>query len=302
MPTTINVKIIADSVCNGDRVTTLLATYHRYIHSELMTHRDFSRNAASSRAIPVSKILRRVWSDPAIPIHWGKNQKGMQAEGELTGFRRWLCRHGWTIGGKIMCILVWCLMKLGLHKQVANRLLEPWQWMTTLITSTEWENFYELRCHKDAQPEFQDLAKKIRAAREENKPEELREGQWHLPFVEVARDANAMAFNQVWQLVPSGQQRDLYFWARGTDNYAPLWLEEALIASTACCARTSYLTMESKAPTMSENRTLHARLVGSYPRHSSPTEHACRAVGDGAKYFNLRGWKSYRWQMERESC
>ena len=79
------VKVIADSISeSGKRITTFQLKYPRFIHSEVMTHRVFSRNASSSRAIPVKKMIEQVRNNPAMPIHWGANQSGMQAKNELN--------------------------------------------------------------------------------------------------------------------------------------------------------------------------------------------------------------------------
>ena len=137
---TTEVKIIADSISpTGVRITTMQLKYPRFIHSEFMTHRQFSRNASSSRAIPVSRMLKYVWNDPAIPIYWGSNKPGIQAGTELPTFRRLLAIGLWKLSGKAICIPVWCMAKLGLHKQVSNRLLEPWLHIHVVVTSTEWD-------------------------------------------------------------------------------------------------------------------------------------------------------------------
>ena len=158
-------RIIADSVNPaGQRVTTLQLRYWRAVHAELMTHRAFSRNASSSRAIPVRKMLAQVWGDPAGPLHWGANQAGMQAEQELTGWRRSAAQRLWRLSGRAMCAAAWAGMKLGLHKQVVNRMLEPWQFISVVLTSTEWDSFFALRDHPAAQPEIRTLAVAMRAA------------------------------------------------------------------------------------------------------------------------------------------
>ena len=168
---TIEVKVIADSInSGGERITTMQLKYPRFIHSEFLTHRSFSRNASSSRAIPVSKMLRAVWHEPATPVYWGSNKPGMQAGAELPPFRRLASKVLWKGSGRVMCGVVWILSKLGLHKQVANRLLEPWQHIHVVVTSTEWQNFFDLRCHPDAQPEFQELAKQMRLMRNISSP------------------------------------------------------------------------------------------------------------------------------------
>ena len=251
-------RIIADSMNrNGQRLTTVQVRYWRAVHSELMTHRAFSRNASSSRAIPVRKMLAQVWNDPAGPIHWGANQAGMQAEQELTGWRRSAAQALWRFSGRAMCAAAWAGMKLGLHKQVANRLLEPWQFITVVITATDWDNFFALRDHPAAQPEIRDLAVAIRTAMAASTPRQLQWGEWHLPYVRPGVE-----------------------------------IEEALKSSTARCARTSYLNHDSTAPTAAQDAELHDRLMLADPPHASPAEHPAQARP--GRFANLSGFCSYR--------
>ena len=158
--TQITAKIIADSisVITGIRLTTMELSYHRYIHSEFMTHRMFSRNASSSRAIPIKKLLEQVKNDPMMPIHWGSNKPGMQAGEELKGEDLHVAQREWINAANNAVDTASHLQELGLHKQIANRLLEPFLAIKVVVTATEWENFFKLRIHKDAQPEIQELA------------------------------------------------------------------------------------------------------------------------------------------------
>lgn len=181
----IEAKIITDSINPlGCRLTSFILTYPRFIHSELMTHRMFSRNAASSRAIPIQKMIKDIIANPAGPIFWGKNQKGMQAAEELS--------HGGIAEAKSIWLdalfdavkHVEKLTKLDVHKQIANRLLEPFAHMVTLVTATEFGNFFNLRAHPDAQPEFQELAYQMLECYESNVPQYKDVGEWHLPFAD----------------------------------------------------------------------------------------------------------------------
>ena len=149
----IEAKVILDSVSPaGKRITTLQLKYHRFIHSEFMTHRAFSRNSMSSRAVPVAKMIEQVRNDPAMPVHWGKNQPGMQARDDLTGEALINAQMAWRGAAAKAADSAQLMMDNGLAKQVANRILEPFQWMHTVVTATEWDNFFALRCHPDAQP------------------------------------------------------------------------------------------------------------------------------------------------------
>ena len=265
---TISVKMIADSISpTGVRISTMQLTYPRFIHSELMTHRVFSRNASSSRAIPVSRMLSNVRTDPAMPIHWGTNKPGMQAGEELSPIKRLTAMSLWRIGGRLMCVVAWCMSKLGLHKQVANRLLEPWQHIHVVVTSTEWDNFFALRCHPDAQPEFQDLAKLMRRVMSMSLPRKLKYGEWHLPYVTL-------------------------------DERAEYSISDAVRVSAARCCRVSYMNHEGKNTTLDQDLDLYNKLVTAKPPHMSPVEHQATASPEDKFYFNLRGWQSNRWWIE----
>lgn len=269
----ITAKVIADSVApTGERLTTLQLRYPRFIHSEFMTHRVFTRNASSSRAIPVKRMLSQVWKDPAIPVKWGSNQPGMQAGEELTGWRRKLATTLWGGAGKVVCVFAWGLMKLGLHKEVANRALEPWQFINVVVTATDWENFFVLRDHPDAQPEIQELAKRMKTAMEMSQPTILEVGDFHLPYVR-----------------PEEVKR-----YKGTENE---WLLPVL--STARTARVSYNRHDGTTPSVKEDIKLFERLVISEPAHSSPAENSAQYVPHLSSSRNFRGpWYQFRAILE----
>lgn len=262
--------LMSKNASTGAIIHSVQARYWRAIHAELMTHRAFSRNAGSSRAQPVKKVLAQVWSDPAGPIHWGKNQAGMQAREELTGWRRLAAKALWRLGAKLACAVAWGLMKLKLHKQVANRVLEPYQYINVLITATDWDNFFNLRRHPDAQPEIQELADAIYRERERSLPmaQALLPGQWHLPYV------------------TPGEQ----------DSY-PINL--LLKLSTARCARVSYEPFDGNASITREVER-HDSLVGSEPIHASPTEHQAKALTFSMPIRNFSGgFAQYRTIVEK---
>lgn len=270
---TIEAKVIADSVWMDERnrphrITTLQLKYPRFIHAEFMTHRLFSRNASSSRAIPVMKILAAIWSDPAMPIHWGANQSGMQAKAELTDFKAYVAEKLWRGAGKLACIFAYGMTKIGLHKQVANRVTEPWQHISVIVTATEWKNFFDLRDHPDAQPEIRELAMEIKIAMEESEPVELQKGEWHLPYVD-------------------------------DEERAVFGIEDLKKISAARCARVSYLTHEGVLPNPEKDIALHDRLVGSVPIHASPVEHQATPSMTNNWHKNFRGWIQYRTEVEK---
>lgn len=260
----IKATIIADSINpEGVRITTMEWVYPRFIHGEVMTHRVFSRNAMSSRAVPVKKMLAQVLRDPAMPVHWGRNQPGMQAKAELTGLRRLAARGLWRLGSFAAVAVAGLMHLAGVHKQLANRVLEPWQWMHTLVTSTEWDNFFELRAHEDAQPEFYALAKRVRTEMEISAPKLLQIGEWHLPFVTDADNDDVTEINLAQ-------------------------------ISAARCARVSYLTHDGQFPSRVKDLALFDRLAGSKPFHASPLEHQAQADVATYRSGNLRGWAQFR--------
>lgn len=241
---TITAKIIADSVSpQGIRLTTMQLRYPKFIHGEFMTHRVFSRNASSSRAIPVGRLIQDVMDDPAMPVFWGKNQKGMQAVEELVGQDRdvaianWLKARDEAVGSAIT------LMSCGAHKQIVNRIIEPWCHINVVVTATDWANFFALRRHKDAQPEMKALADAMWEAREASWPKSLSYGEWHLPY---CSDIHSLTAPSAGDLIR---------------------------VSVARCARVSYLTHEGKSPNVEDDLKLYERLVGSVPLHASPAEH-----------------------------
>lgn len=276
----IRARVIADSVTpSGVRLTTVEATFNRYILAEVNTYREFTRNSASSRAIPVKRVLKQVWKDPAVPVHWGKNQAGMQANVELSGFRRWLARRLFLWARLPILAVVWLLTRVRLHKQVANRLLEPWVWHTAIISSTNWENMLKQRDHKDAQPEFQVLARCIRQALAESTPQRLGWGDWHLPYV----------LPEDWAAVASMEAVDV---RDGAGNVVwPEYPEIALIGA-ARCAAVSYVRQGEKRDPL-KDLALADRLSKS--GHWSPFEHVAQATEGHTKDSNYdAGWKQLR--------
>lgn len=267
----IGARILADSISPaGARITTMEWTYQRFIHSEVMTYR-VSRNAASSRAIPVMVTIRRVLKDPAGPVWWGQNQKGMQARAELPGWRRWLAHQLWYKARFLAVAIVVLMVWLGLHKQISNRLLEPWTWITTIVTACpeQWENIWRQRCHPDAQPEFRVLAEAARCAYLASTPVER---IIHAPLVETVDWVQLHAVALDASTAESG----------------------ALKISTARCARISYLTHDGQRSIYAD-LDLYGRLSKADPPHTSPFEHACVASDDPERWSgSAKGWVQHR--------
>lgn len=296
-------KVLADSVSPaGHRLTTLEATFPRFILAEFNTHRVFSRNSASSRAIPVAKQLRRVLDDSYVPIEFGSNKPGMQAGPALTGAARdaaeaeWLAARDDAVRHVLGLIaspenvaayddLHACLdaaqgsLKeppaewLNVHKQVANRLLEPFMWHTVIVSSTTWSNFFNLRAHPDAQPEIRLIATKMREAFERSVPTRLEPDEWHLPLVgEAEREETSSA-------------------------------EELAKVSIGRCARVSYLTHDGSRD-LAADVALYDRLLES--GHMSPMEHVARPMtaaelAQSERSGNFEGWVAHRKLIPGES-
>lgn len=254
---TISATIIADSRSNmGARLTTMQLCYPLAIHGEVMTHRVFSRNARSSRAVPTATLLKEVRENPWIPAHIGANQKGMQAGDELTGDMRLKAEAEWRLAARDASDHAEILLKKGVHKQIANRILAPFMWMHTIVTATEWDNFFVLRIHPAAEPHIRELASKMRAAMIASQPVVLNDDVWHLPYVNI-----------VW----TDGVFDGYRVQMG-DHLERVDLGYARAASVARCARVSYKVFDAdRPPTLEEDLRLEQQLRTS--GHWSPFEH-----------------------------
>jgi thymidylate synthase ThyX len=300
---TISAKIIADSVSpRGVRLTTLQLVYPRFIHAEFMTHRVFSRNASSSRAIPVAKMIEQVRTNPAAPLHWGANQPGMQAHQQLDEPQLSLTKTNWLQAARAAADIAEEMNRHGAHKQVANRILEPFQHIHVVVTATEFANFFELRNHPDAQPEIRALARVMLAAMNGSTPEALLPCQWHLPYV-TAADTSAFGPVQTY--------------LRGGPDGMQVWTDAMIDAlcrklSAARCARVSYLTHDNEQPDVAKDLALYERLVGSVPLHASPVEHQATpdewhedtdgftGYEQSSAHGNFKGWVQNRKLLELE--
>jgi len=278
---TISAKVIKDSISPaGVRITTLELEYPRIIHSELMTHRVFSRNSASSRAIPVSKVIQLVESNPAMPVHWGKNQTGMQAKEELDDLTKEGVRQLWLQAATEAVLIAKVMNDLGVHKQVVNRLLEPFQHMKVVVTSTEWANWDWLRDHPDADPTIHALAKEMKRVRSESVPQELQHGEWHLPYVRTIRNR--------------GGEVGYFPIIENWDGYVEgVTLEQARTISASCCAQTSYRKQDGS---LEKAEDIFRKLVESEPCHASPVEHQATPISeDWGRGVTHEDWRGQRW-------
>lgn len=274
-------KIIADSISpQGIRLTTFHLHYWRAIHSELMTHRDFGRNARSSRAVPTNVLL----TEPIFIPQFGMNQPGMQSEilapPELQ--EKWATEWAELAEINRSYVARWTEEKM--HKQHCNRPLEWFGWIDVQVTSVYWENFWALRISEYAQPEFNELAQAMKHSMMDSMPTLLRPGEWHLPWVlDNEREA--------------------------------LDLEILIKLSVARSARLSYKPFEGEADLDREIKRYEG-LVVNRPVHASPAEHqatpdTCRwGWGDQynemvwdypGQHGNLFGWRQHRKMIPNEN-
>lgn len=279
----ITAKIVADSVSpQGIRLATLALKYPRWIHAEFMTHRAFSRNASSSRAIPSRRLgaLEREY-----PLRWDANIPGMQAGVALAAEQAAQAKAIWDRMADACAAGVAELAKLGLHKQWANRPLEWFTSISVLVSATSFDNFFGVRWHPDAQPEIQELAKQMFQALAGSTPRPREPDQWHLPFV-APEEAQALG------------------------------LAVARRCSAARCARVSYLNHDGTAPNVAKDLDTFAKLAGDpngppQPLHASPMEH--QATPDRLRdpgqpdswqipnqHGNFLGWRQYRKMLANE--
>jgi hypothetical protein len=211
-----------------------------------------------------------------MPVWWGKNQKGMQAREELAGWRQAVVRFTWLQARWFALFFAWALTKLGMHKQIANRLLEPWMFITVIVSATEFDNWFKLRCHPDAQPEIGWVAKEMKVQYDSHTPRVLAPGEWHLPLVDF--DDEVLNTDQDLCKVSAGR-----------------------------CARVSYLTHDGKRDLAADVDLANKLMVSG---HWSPFEHvaqalpywwgdedlaqACGMTTDMKWSGNFRGWTQYR--------
>ncbi|XKX17489.1 thymidylate synthase [Klebsiella phage phi1_175008] len=263
----ISAKVIAHSHNGrGNEIITFELEYPRIIHSELMTHRLFSRNAASSRAIPVKTLIEMVRKEPAMPYRFGANQPGMQDKGvEHDGIvgAGYTGREWWNLAALSAARFAEELAEAGYHKQIANRLLEPFQRMKTVLTATEYENFWWLRVDADADPTIEALAIAMHKEYEASEPELLQPGQWHTPYVEHFYENIGLEGDDVWVFCG-------YYVEDENGEKVILDAEEAKAISSSCCAQVSYRRLNS---TKDKALDIYGRLLTGRKVHASPFEH-----------------------------
>lgn len=261
-------SIICDSrpahLGNPHRLTTFVVTFPRFILAEFNTHRMLSRNAASSRAVPVAKIIHRIKSAPFVPDGWGANRPGMQASEDILEQQK--ASSLWLEARDKAVHCAEQLALLGVHKQLVNRLLEPFSWVTVVITATDWDNFFHLRAHPDAQPQFQIIAKMMQDLYVATEPLRLEAHEWHLPFISKEDRVGS--------------------------------IQDLVKISVGRCARVSYLTHDGRRD-ISEDIKLANSLQAN--GHMSPFEHAAVCQQHPHRVGNFTGWTQARKLLRNEA-
>jgi thymidylate synthase ThyX len=275
----ISAKIVLDSVSavTGDRLTTMEITYPRFILAEFNTHRMFSRNSASSRAIPFAKMQENL---TAVPVRFGQANKGMQDKGE--DYKSYLDPSAiWNHSLHSSLSYSKALYDAGYHKQVYNRLTEPFQMMKTVVSATEWDNFFWLRDDEAADPSIAELA---RCMKQVYKPQVLQAGEWHLPYVET-------------QIATNGDNIYIIDFSASTCDPVCVSLEDAIKVS---CARACAVSFRKTDYGLDKSREVFERLVGDERKHSSAMEHCASVMSDDVSFdtegvtsrHKVLGWMS----------
>lgn len=258
-------KVLCDSISPaGHRLTTMEVRMHRFVLAEFNTHRTFSRGSASSRAIPVSKTINRITTEPVYPLSWPSERKGMQGGDELDVAGRALARTAWHDARLYAVHHAKYLAELGVHKSIVNRILEPFMSHTVIVSSTEWDNFWAQRCSPLAQPEIRAAAEAMKVVYDASEPALVHRGRWHLPYISDEE-----------------RQDNSYFLLRRI--------------SAARCARVSYLTQDGRRD-ITHDLALYDRLIAADPPHASPLEHVATPTLNTATNSpgNFTGWLQLR--------
>lgn len=256
-------KVVAHSksAYSGKEIVTFEYEMPKCILAELNTHRLFSRNAQSSRAVPISKVIEGIRTNPVTPIHWGSNQAGMVAGKEIDN-DVWLCTphefpidygrdQAWVESADAVADLMEGWDKAGYHKQIVNRIGEAFTFVRGVITATEFDNFFHLRIHPAADPFIQELARCMWEALQASEAEVLYEGEWHTPYVEHGK----------WE------RHDIFEYYH---NGLIVSSERAKQISAAACAQVSFRKLDLSDETVDR---VYSRLVDEETPHASCVEH-----------------------------
>lgn len=326
--TNITAKVVADSISEqGIRITTLEVEAPRIILAEINTHNAISKNCSSTRAITLKKAIQQIRDNGFEPLYLGKKQSGMSAQTEISVESKSHALYLWSEAKDEMIHIVERLDdECQLHKQISGRLLEPFQMVKQVLTATDWDNFFNLRIHPDAQPEILMLAYKIYKAIDDSKPQLLKSGEWHLPYLQT----------NIGGVLKSETPYSCFYQDEGgyTVEHC-LTLEQALKYSVSRCASVSYRTEEM---TFEKAEEIFSRLLEADVLHSSPAEHQATPIVEKFEYFdkddldtgyevnlplhpdswedgithvnrygelcsaNFRGWVQYRHTLKNNTC
>mgnify|MGYP006921313044 CR=1 FL=1 len=263
--------VLADSVApNGARLTTLDVTFPMFVQPQLLRHRAFSFSVQSTRAVPLETQIARVRESAVGPSRWGAAQRGMVAAEEVSETTARHALANWEAAAVEAANYAHRLLSLGVHQEVAGRLLAPFATCRAIVSATEWDNFFALRISGEAQAEIRELAEAIRDAREASVPAPLSLGQWHLPMV----DAEDVA----WALADSAGDADVA-------------LRLVRLVSAGRCARVSFLQHDGRRGTPRDAK-LGARLAAD--GHWSALEHQATPHVARLASGNFRGWQQFR--------
>lgn len=257
-------KILADSVnTHCSRLTTMEVTYPLCVHAEHLRHRVFSLNVASARAIPVAKTIEKIKYDTFLPVYWGKNKAGMSASEEIPLDNQEVAQQLILKHRDATVALMEKLVALGVHKQTVNRYAAPFQYVQVIVSGTEWDNFFNLRCHPDAQPEIRKIAEMMRTLYETNIPALLSPGQWHMPMLSDKLDLLAAGYS----------------------------LNDCRMIAAGRCARISYETHHGSRDPAADIKLFHSLMSD---KHYSPAEHIAECADSNDFVRNFRGWRQLR--------
>lgn len=302
----VSAKILADSISkDGIRLRSFEVVAHRFILPEVNTHRVMSRNYRSSRAVPVKKLISEVREHPAMPVIWCMNVPGMHSSVLADAETAAKASAIWLEASNSAADYAQKLLDLGIHKQWANRLMEPFMWVRGIITGSDFANFYGLRLPEDAQPEFRALAKAMQDAEAKSKPRRMKNGMWHLPYVDLS---DREEFGQIEKYIHDNPGLDLGVYETSEDRF----MELARRISVARCARVSYKGFDDAPARIGKELELYSKLLQSQPLHASPAEHQATPdymIGRGKKrkwanpslHGNLYGWVQYRKTLSGEA-
>lgn len=297
---TVSAKVVLDSISpEGVRLITMELRYPRFIHSEFMTHRVFSRNASSSRAVPVEKLIEEAETDPAMPERWGIHNKGMQDGGEMSPFGEKTAKSDWLSGRDDAVANAKRMLSRPERaaKQIINRILEPYTHISVVVSSTYWANFDALRLDEAADPTMRALAMSVVKARDESKPLIRDYTDWHLPYTSNDDIEPALKYGLAVAAdvgIKTVEQLDQYV------------IDLMCRISAARCARVSYLTHDNRRPSIEDDLKTFNMLMAAHPMHASPTEHQAKpdrirhlsgqslSWENPHQHGNFIGWRQYR--------